>query len=82
MLNCDCYIAILETISVDKRVQACLRMYLQNVFTNHIYIYIYIREREDLALNNLQWFICHKTQPNQTFTLRSHSILSPVTFQI
>ena len=20
---------------------------------------------EDLALNNLQWFVCHKTQPNQ-----------------
>ena len=20
----------------------------------------------DLALNNLQWFICHKTKPNQT----------------
>ena len=22
--------------------------------------------RHDLALNNLQWLICHKTQPNQT----------------
>ena len=21
---------------------------------------------EDLALNNLQWLICYKTQPNQT----------------
>ena len=21
--------------------------------------------KEDLALNNLQWFMCHKTQPNQ-----------------
>ena len=21
---------------------------------------------EDLALNNLQWLMCHKTQPNQT----------------
>ena len=20
---------------------------------------------EDMALNNLQWLICHKTQPNQ-----------------
>ena len=29
---------------------------------NHIYlIYIY---NEDLALNNQQWFKCHKTQPN------------------
>ena len=22
--------------------------------------------KEDLALNNLQWLICHKTQPNQS----------------
>ena len=22
--------------------------------------------KENLALNNLQWLICHKTQPNQT----------------
>ena len=22
--------------------------------------------KKDLALNNLQWLICHKTQPNQT----------------
>ena len=22
--------------------------------------------KEDLALNNLQWLICHKTKPNQT----------------
>ena len=22
--------------------------------------------KEDLALNNLQWLICHKTQPNPT----------------
>ena len=30
---------------------------------NPIYlIYVY---KEDLALNNLQWLICHKTQPNQ-----------------
>ena len=29
---------------------------------NHIYlIYMY---KEDLALNNLQWLICYKTQPN------------------
>ena len=30
---------------------------------NHIYlIYMY---KEDLALNNLQWLICHETPPNQ-----------------
>ena len=22
--------------------------------------------KQDLSLNNLQWLICHKTQPNQT----------------
>ena len=22
--------------------------------------------RDDLALNNLKWLICHKTKPNQT----------------
>ena len=31
---------------------------------NHIYL-IY-KYKEDLALNNLQWLICHKTQLNQT----------------
>ena len=25
-------------------------------------VFIY---KEDLALNNLQWLMCHKTQPNQ-----------------
>ena len=31
--------------------------------TNHLYlIYMY---KPDLALNNLQWFICHKTKRNQ-----------------
>ena len=24
--------------------------------------------KEDVALNNLKWFICHKTKPNQTQT--------------
>ena len=36
---------------------------------NHIYlIYMY---KEDLALNNLQWLICHKTQtkPNHIYLI-------------
>ena len=33
--------------------------------TIYIYIYIYIWYKEDLALNNQQWLIYHKTQPNQ-----------------
>ena len=37
------------------------------MFTNHIYL-IYL-SKQDLALNNLQWLICHKTQPNQTLYL-------------
>ena len=28
-------------------------------------IYLIYMNKEDLALNNLQWLICHKTQPNQ-----------------
>ena len=30
-------------------------------------IYMY---KEDLALNNLQWLICHKTQTNLSFDLQ------------
>ena len=33
------------------------------MFTNHVYlVYMY---KEDLALNNQQWLICYKSQPNQ-----------------
>ena len=28
-------------------------------------IYLMYMYKEDLALNNLQWLICHKAQPNQ-----------------
>ena len=39
------------------------KCYLQNMFTNHLYlIYMY---KEDFALNNLQWLIYHKTQRSQ-----------------
>ena len=37
------------------------KYYLQNMFTNHIQ-YMY---KKDLALNDLQRLICHKTKPNQ-----------------
>ena len=40
--------------------------------------------KEDLALNNLQWLICHKTKPSQLFrrilplcSVYCHRILSP-----
>ena len=35
---------------------------VNKMFTNQIFnLY-----KEDLALNNLQWLICHQTKPNQT----------------
>ena len=37
-------------------------MCLQIMYLEYIYIYIYIYIY-DLSLNNLKWFICHKTQP-------------------
>ena len=33
-----------------------------------IYVLIYMYE-EDLVLNNLQWLICNKTQPNQIISI-------------
>ena len=29
-------------------------------------IYLIFRYKKDLALNDQQWLICHKTKPNQT----------------
>ena len=37
------------------------------VYKSYIYIYIYIK---DLALNNLQWLICHKNQTTEGFVTR------------
>ena len=37
-------------------------MYLQNEFTNHIYL-IYV-SKQYLVLNNQQWLICHKVKSN------------------
>ena len=42
------------------------------MFTNPIYlIYMY---KEDLALNNLQWLIYHKTNPNQIINERAKQL--------
>ena len=48
-----------------KRVQAHLRtLSAKRVYKSYIHlIYMY---KEGLALNNLEWLIWHKTQPNQT----------------
>ena len=32
-------------------------------------MYIIYMYKEDLALNNLQWLICHKAKPNQIIYL-------------
>ena len=39
-------------------------MYLQNVFTNDT-VNIYVKQ--DVAFNNQNWLICHKTKANQTY---------------
>ena len=31
--------------------------------------------KEDLALNNLKWLICHKTQPNQAKPNRAKDLV-------
>ena len=49
------------TPSATKQLLPPDRIFKRNIY--HIYL-IYMYE-EDLALNNLQWLICHKTQPNQ-----------------
>ena len=47
---------------------------LSKMFANHMYlIYLY---KEDLALNNLQWLICYKTQPNHTWNEAMHNMSS------
>ena len=44
-----------------------LKYYQQNALTNPIYlIYVY---KEYLALNNLEWLIYHKTNPNLIYLI-------------
>ena len=43
----------------------CLYAIKPNQPTNPNLTYLAYTHQEDLALNNLQWLICHKTQPNQ-----------------
>ena len=71
MLNCYCYIAKFETICVLKRAQARLTMLLSTKCVYKSYIYLIYMYKEDLALNNLQWLICHKTKPNHGFIASS-----------
>ena len=50
---------------VQKRAQACLKM-LSTKCVYKSYIISISMYKEVLALDNLQWLACHKTQPNQT----------------
>ena len=46
-------------------------------FKNHIYIYIYIY-KQDLALNNLQWSIFHKTKLTKSLTAITQEFVSNI----
>ena len=48
---------------VKNELRLVQKSYQQNVFTNHIYLYMY---KEDLVLNNLEGLICYKTKPIQS----------------
>ena len=50
---------------VQKRALAHLRM-LSTKCVYKSYMYLIYMCTQDLALNNLQWLICHKIKPNQT----------------
>ena len=59
------YSNIRNNLTVYKRAHARLRMLVTKyVYNSYIYIYIYTY-KQDLALNNLQWLTCLKTQPNR-----------------
>ena len=61
MLNCNCYLTILETIQLGaKKNSGSFKYVIYKVCLQIIYIYIYGgMYKEDLVLNNLQWLICH-----------------------
>ena len=43
-------------------------------------IYLIYTCTDDLALNNLQWLICHKTKPNQINHLSANRLIAPIHF--
>ena len=43
---------------------------------------LFICIKMNLALNNLQYLICHKTKPNQTLSKQNHFRLSKTTWSI
>ena len=65
-IKLSCYIVQKETISlcVKKRAKSPVRM-LSTKCVNKSYMSLIYMYKDYLALNNLQWLICHITQPNQ-----------------
>ena len=45
--------------------QQYLELFNFDLYLQIIYIYMIYMYKLDLVLNNLQWLICHKPQPNQ-----------------
>ena len=75
--NCDWYLAMIETIQLNaKENQLRLIWNVTNkIFTNNHICLIYMY-KHDLALNNQQWLICHKTKPNQIYTDRKNDAMN------
>ena len=65
MLNCNCYIAILEPIKLcAKKSSGPFKKVFYEMCLQIINIQMYMY-KQDLALDNLQWLICHKAKLNQ-----------------
>ena len=66
MLNCDCYIAIRETIL--RRVETETLTRLKKLSIKRLQTpYLIYMFKQDLTLNNLQLLIFHETKPNKIY---------------
>ena len=62
------YVAILLSIATFNCVQKRAQIHLRTLTTKCVYkLYLYLQYmcKQDFALHNQQWLICHKTKPNQ-----------------
>ena len=83
MINCDCEIAIQETIWLClKRARACLRMVSTKcIYSSYIYIYIYIyivMYKEDWALTYTQGFAIKCYQNKSYIYIYIYILFGPV----
>ena len=51
------HLTVRKRMSLGSFKDVINKMYLKIIYIQHVY-------KEDLAINNLQWLICHKTLPN------------------